>query len=94
MRGLTVTQQYVIHIAREAIYHTFLASAPMLGFASIIGLAIGIFQAVTSIHEMTLTFIPKILAVVAALVVFLPWMLRTLLSLTIRLYNLVPALGQ
>ena len=60
----------------------------------LVGLTVGIFQAVTSIHEMTLTFIPKIVAVVAALVIFLPWMLRTLLTFTVRLYNILPAIAQ
>lgn len=62
-----------------------LISAPMLLFGLLVGLAVSIFQAVTQIQEMTLTFIPKILAIVAATAVFFPWMLATMLEYTISL---------
>ncbi|MBQ3032807.1 MAG: flagellar biosynthesis protein FliQ [Deferribacterales bacterium] len=64
-----------------------LIAAPMLIFALLVGLVVSIFQAVTQIQEMTLTFIPKILAVVAATAVFFPWMLSTMLEYTINLLN-------
>jgi flagellar biosynthetic protein FliQ len=54
----------------------------MLGFGLITGLVISIFQAVTSIQELTLTFIPKILAVFLALFLFFPWIMRIMLSFT------------
>ncbi len=82
-----MTQQFVIHLAREAIYYTMLIASPMLGLALIVGLMIGIFQAVTSINEMTLTFIPKIVVVFAALVLFAPWMMQILLTFTIGLIS-------
>ena len=82
-----MTQQFVIHLGREAIYYTLLVSAPMLGLALIIGLAVGIFQAVTSINEMTLTFIPKIVVVFGALVIFAPWMMKILMTFTIGLIS-------
>jgi len=82
-----MTQQFVIHLAREAIYYTMLIASPMLGLALIVGLMIGIFQAVTSINEMTLTFIPKIVVVFAALVFFAPWMMQILLTFTIGLIS-------
>jgi len=64
-----------------------LIAAPMLGLALIVGLLIGIFQAVTSINEMTLTFIPKIIIVFVAIVIFAPWMMRVLLTFTIGLIS-------
>jgi len=88
-----MTQQFVIHLAREAIYNTALISAPMLGLALIVGLAIGIFQAVTSINEMTLTFIPKIIAVVVALIFFAPWMMNVILTFTNSLLAVIPEIA-
>ena len=85
-----MTQQFVIHLAREAIYYTMLVSAPMLGLALIVGLLISIFQAVTSINEMTLTFIPKIIIIFVAMVVFAPWMLKILMTFTISLISNIP----
>lgn len=88
-----MTQQFVIHLSREAIYYTLLISGPMLGLALIIGLLIGIFQAVTSINEMTLTFIPKILVVFGAIIVFGPWMMRVILTFTITLISQIPLIA-
>jgi len=65
---------------------TVLLSAPMLVFGLVAGLVVSIFQAVTQIHEMTLTFIPKIVAVIVALVLFMPWMLAQLTAYTTNLY--------
>mgnify|MGYP000919441788 CR=1 FL=1 len=71
-----MTQEMVVAIGREALSVTLLISGPMLLFGLIVGLVISIFQAVTQIHEMTLTFVPKILAVALALLIFLPWMIN------------------
>lgn len=87
-----MTTDMVISLGHQALYTVLLVASPMLIAGLIVGLIIGIFQAVTQIHEMTLTFVPKILAVGTALIVFLPWMLRTLLGFTIRLYDLVPSI--
>ena len=59
----------------------------MLGFGLIVGLIVAIFQAITQINEHTLVFIPKILAVAVALIVFGPWLLDTIVNFTLRLYN-------
>ncbi len=82
-----MTQQFVINLCREAIYNTMLVAAPVLGLALFVGLMIGIFQAVTSINEMTLTFIPKIIIVLLAIVIFAPWMMQILLTFTIGLIS-------
>jgi len=86
--------QYVISLGRSAIYTTLIVAAPMLIFSLIIGLIIAILQAITQIHEMTLTFIPKIISVALALIVFLPWMINTILSFTTQLYNTIPMLAR
>jgi flagellar biosynthetic protein FliQ len=74
-------------------YTAVLLAAPVLVSGLLVGLAVGIFQAVTQIHEMTLTFIPKIIAVVIAIIVFMPWMIRTLVGFTLRLYHQLPGLS-
>ncbi|MCH6579840.1 MAG: flagellar biosynthesis protein FliQ [Nitrospinae bacterium] len=80
-----MTEQFIVDFALEAIKTTLLVSAPMLGFGLITGLVISIFQAVTSIQELTLTFIPKILAVFLALFLFFPWIMRIMMSFTERI---------
>ena len=85
-----MTPDQAIQIAREAMLVTLLLSAPMLGFGLIVGILVSIFQAVTQINEMTLTFIPKILAVAAALAIFLPWIVNTLVDFTVNLLNQLP----
>jgi flagellar biosynthetic protein FliQ len=80
-----MTPEFVIDFGRSALETTILVSSPMLGFGLVIGILVSIFQAVTSIQEMTLTFIPKILAVMAAIIFFFPWMLQLLLGFTSRI---------
>ncbi len=85
-----MTPEFIVDFARRAMETTILVSAPMLGFGLIIGLAVSIFQAVTSIQEMTLTFIPKIIGVMVAMIVFLPWMLQIMLSFTANILINIP----
>ncbi|MDP4094797.1 MAG: flagellar biosynthesis protein FliQ [Bacillota bacterium] len=79
-------QGAVIDIAQSALKIILYVSAPMLGLSLIVGLAISIFQATTQIQEQTLTFIPKILAVIAGIALFGSWMLRTLIDFTQNLF--------
>ncbi|MCX7747010.1 MAG: flagellar biosynthesis protein FliQ [Clostridia bacterium] len=76
----------VLSLAQEALTVVLYVSAPMLGLSLIVGLAVSIFQATTQIQEQTLTFIPKILAVVAGILVFGSWMLRVLIEFTEKLF--------
>ena len=78
-------QAFIIDFAMDSIKTTLLLSAPMLGFGLITGLVVSIFQAVTSIQELTLTFIPKILAVFFSLILFFPWLLQLMLSFTSKI---------
>ena len=66
----------VIQMAQEALKMVLIISAPMLGLGLLVGLAVSVFQATTSIQEQTLAFIPKIFAVFVAIMIFGPWMLR------------------
>jgi flagellar biosynthetic protein FliQ len=79
-------QGTVVDIVQRALMIVLYLSAPMLGLSLIVGLAISIFQATTQIQEQTLTFIPKILAVIAAISLFGSWMLRVLIEYTQDLY--------
>ncbi len=88
-----MTAEYVLALGREAVGLVLMVSGPMLLFGLIVGLSISILQAVTQIHEMTLTFIPKILAVCAALVIFLPWMITIIVDFTRNLYSSIPGLA-
>jgi flagellar biosynthetic protein FliQ len=87
-----MTPQMVVSIGREALTVTLLVAAPMLIFGLIIGLIISIFQAITQINEMTLTFVPKILAVALSLLIFLPWMINMLTDFTRHMFDLIPGL--
>ena len=79
-----------IQLAREAMLVALLLAAPMLGFGLLVGLFVSIIQAVTQVNEMTLTFIPKIIAVMAALALFLPWIMRIIVDFTVRLITSLP----
>ena len=79
----------VVQIGQEALFIVMLVSAPMLGLGLLVGLLVSIFQATTSIQEQTLAFIPKIVAVFVAILIFGPWMLRIMVEyLTNLLVNL------
>ena len=77
-----MTEQFVIDFGMNAIKTALLLSAPMLGFGLATGLVVSVFQAVTSIQELTLTFIPKILAVFLSLFLFFPWLLQIIIEFT------------
>ncbi|MCR4434485.1 MAG: flagellar biosynthesis protein FliQ [Clostridiales bacterium] len=79
-------QGTVIDLARNALKVALYVSAPMLGLSLIVGLAVSIFQATTQIQEQTLTFIPKILAVIGSIAVFGVWMLRVMVEYTQNLF--------
>ena len=80
----------VIAIGRSALELTLTLAGPVLLFALVAGLAVSVFQALTQINEITLTFIPKIAATAAALVLFGPWMLTRLISFTVTLFQSLP----
>ncbi|MEI7640448.1 MAG: flagellar biosynthesis protein FliQ [bacterium] len=85
-----MTIEFVTSLAREALLITLLISAPMLGLALLVGVLISIFQAITQIQEMTLTFVPKIIVTILATIVFGPWILRIMLNFTSNLFLNLP----
>jgi flagellar biosynthetic protein FliQ len=82
-----MTPEFVTGFFFEAVKIAVSLSAPMLLSGLAVGLLVSIFQTVTSINEMTLTFIPKMLAVAAALIFFFPWMLQTMIVFTTNLFE-------
>jgi len=87
-----MTEGLAIRLVQEALFYTILVSAPMLGVSLIVGLLVSIFQTATAIQEMTLTFVPKILATLLSISIFGMWMLKTLSEFTIRLISMFPDL--
>ena len=87
-----MTPETVTSIGQQALWVTMLLAAPLLLSALLVGLLIGMFQAATQINEMTLSFIPKLMVLVVALVVAGPWMLSVIMSFTTRLIREIPAL--
>lgn len=77
-----MTPEFVISFAQEAIKTTLLVALPVLLLGLVVGLAVSVFQAVTQIHEMTLTFVPKILTILLGLIFFGGWMLEHVMQFT------------
>lgn len=87
-----MSPEMVMTIGRQALEITILLSAPPLLAALAVGLVISLFQAATQINEMTLSFIPKLLALVIVMLVLGPWMIGQLMDYTRRLYESIPSL--
>ena len=87
-----MTPETVTTIGQQALWVTMLIGAPLLLSALAVGLLVGMFQAATQINEMTLSFIPKLLVLVLALVVAGPWMLSVIINYTRQLITDIPAL--
>ena len=80
----------VVQLAHQALFVVLIVAAPMLGLGLIVGLAVSVFQATTSIQEQTLAFIPKIVAVFVAILVFGPWMLRIMVGYVTNIFVNLP----
>lgn len=87
-----MTEEIVIEIIKEAFFTTFIVILPVLGVSLIVGIIISIFQAATSIQEMTLTFVPKILVTALAIVFLLPWMMDKIISFTLKVFSMFPGI--
>ncbi|MGC4375649.1 flagellar biosynthesis protein FliQ [Fictibacillus sp. Mic-4] len=89
-----MNSQFVISVAEKAVYTTLAICGPLMLLALVVGLVVSIFQATTQIQEQTLAFIPKIVAVLLALIFFGPWMLSELLNFTYQIFgNLTKFVG-
>jgi flagellar biosynthetic protein FliQ len=85
-----MTPEYVTGFFLEAIKTTIILAAPILLAGLVVGILISVIQAATSINEMTMTFIPKMLAVAIALLIFFPWMLQVMIEYTQNLLTSLP----
>jgi len=83
-------QGVVIDVALEAIKVVLMVSAPILGLGLLVGLIVSIVQATTQIQEASLSFIPKVLAISLALIVFGPWMMNMMYGFTVKLFENIP----
>jgi flagellar biosynthesis protein FliQ len=81
---------FALQLINELLWNAILISAPLLGITLLVGLLVSIAQAVTQVQEMSLTFVPKLLAAVAVLALFGPWMLRKLLAFASNLITNIP----
>lgn len=88
--GDAMTPDMVTEIGRQALETMIVVSAPMLGLSLVVGLLVSLFQAMTQISEATLSFVPKILALFVAMLLFFPWMLSTLITFTTNLLENIP----
>jgi len=84
---MTMSAEFVIRLAGQAIYTVLKAASPMLIIALVVGLIVSIFQATTQIQEQTLAFVPKIVAVLLAMLVFGPWIITTMVDFTTNLLS-------
>jgi flagellar biosynthesis protein FliQ len=87
-----MSQDVVVNLVESALTLALKVALPLLGVGLVIGLVVSVFQAVTQIQEQTLTFIPKVLALAAVLVIGGPWMLNELLGYTTDLWTSIPSL--
>jgi flagellar biosynthesis protein FliQ len=87
-----MTEEVVIEILKEAFYITFVIILPVLSVSLVVGIIISIFQAATSIQEMTLTFVPKILVTAVAIIFLLPWMMDKMISFCLKIFTMFPTL--
>jgi flagellar biosynthetic protein FliQ len=85
-----MTEGQVLEVGRQALWVLVQIALPVLIFGMVAGVLVSLFQAVTQIQEVTLTFVPKIAAVVVALIIFGPWMLATMVAFMVQLFSFVP----
>lgn len=92
-REENMTDVTVIQILREALMMTLIVSAPIMAVGLVVGLVVSIFQTTTSIQEQTLTFVPKIVAIFAAIILFAGWMIHMLVAYTRNVFMAIEKIG-
>ena len=88
-----MNQTDVLDIAQGALWVVLMTAGPIMMAGLLIGLIIALFQALTTIQEMTLTFVPKIIIIFVAIVVFLPFMMTTVIEYSLTLFNRIASVG-
>ena len=84
----------VLGLAREALWVALQVGGPILGISLVVGVVVSIIQAVTQVNEQTLTFVPKVIAVFAGLLLFGPWMMETMLGFSAGLFANMASYGR
>lgn len=84
--------EFAVELIKNMMFQAVTLAAPILLTVLVIGLAVSLFQAVTSIQEQTLTFVPKVIGVVVLLVILLPWMLRSMIEFTRAVIERIPSM--
>ncbi|MCS7049606.1 MAG: flagellar biosynthetic protein FliQ [Verrucomicrobiae bacterium] len=84
---------WAVELLKAMVLQAVVLTVPLLLVGMIIGLGVSLFQAVTSIHEQTLTFVPKALGVIGTLLLLLPWMLRTTVEFTVAVLQRIPQMA-
>jgi flagellar biosynthesis protein FliQ len=85
--------EFAVELLKTVIFEAILLAAPFLGMAMLAGLIISLFQAVTSINEQTLSFVPKALCVLGVLLLLLPWLIRQLVGFTAGIIEKIPQMA-
>ena len=85
-----MTPEYSVELLKTTLLQAVTLSVPLLLAAMVVGLAVSLFQAVTSIHEQTLSFVPKALAVLGLSIILLPWMLRSMIEFATQVISRIP----
>jgi len=88
-----MTDIAVVALLREALMTVLIVSAPILGIGMVVGLIVAIFQTTTSIQEQTLTFVPKMVAIFAAIIILSSWMMRVLTNYTKNVFMMIEKIG-
>lgn len=81
---------FAVNILRNGVFQALLMAAPLLLVGMVVGLVISIFQATTSIQEQTLTFVPKIAAILGALILLGPWLITSMVQFAMKVFDLIP----
>ena len=89
-----MTMEMAVDIMRNLLQTGLLLAIPVLGTATVVGLAVSLIQSITSIQEQTLTFVPKLICVSLAIIVSANFILRTLMEFCVSMFNLIPAMAQ
>lgn len=89
-----MTPEFSVEILKMLVMQAVMLAAPFLAGAMVIGLLVSLFQAVTSIHEQTLTFVPKALVVVGMLLLLMPWLVRSMVEFTGSVFEKIPQMAQ
>lgn len=85
-----MTSEFALQLLAQTLFAGVVIAGPVLGFALLVGLLVSILQVVTQVQDVSLAFVPKIIAVVATIAIFGPWMLRKLLAFSSTLVSQIP----